>query len=86
MSKELKYFQNEPYLTPNNYDIYFNENEIPSNKKKKKGYILEKRLQKLMPLTKFIHLGFDVDTTKMANNQLVINSRLKINKQEVKFI
>ena len=31
MSKELKYFQNEPYLTPNNYDIYFNENEIKYN-------------------------------------------------------
>ncbi|MBO6275395.1 MAG: hypothetical protein J6M91_07670 [Methanobrevibacter sp.] len=86
MSKhELKYFQNEPYMTPNNYDISFNKEDIPSNILVENGYDLEKRLQKLIPLSKFIHLDFDSNALE-SNNRVNIHSSLKINNQRVDFI
>ena len=53
-NNELKYFRNEPYMTPNNYDISFNTENIPSNIPLENGHNLEKRLQKLMPLSKML--------------------------------
>ena len=86
MSKhELKYFQNEPYMTPNNYDISFNKEDIPSNIPVENGYDLEKRLQKLIPLSKFIHLDFDSNALE-SNNQIGIHTSLKINNQRVDLI
>ena len=82
---ELKYFQNEPYMTPNNYDIHFNKEEIPSNIPCENGYNLEKRLQKLIPLTKFIHLDFDSNSLE-SNNEVCVSSNLKINNKRVDFI
>ena len=84
-NNELKYFQNEPYMTPNNYDIHFNESEIPVNIPRENGYDLEKRLQNLIPLSKFIHLDFDTNALE-SNNQIGVYSKLKINNQEVDFI
>lgn len=84
MSKnKLKYFQNDPYLTPNNYDIYFNKDEIPSNIVKDSDYILEKKLQKLMPLTKLIHLDFECNSKKFATNEVIIFSSVKFNGKKV---
>lgn len=82
-NKELKYFQNEPYLTPNNYDIYFNKEDIPVNIHKEQDYILEKRLQKLMPLSKFIHLGFESNSKNFAVDTVVVFSNVKFNNQRV---
>ena len=82
---ELKYFQNEPYMTPNNLDIVFNKEDIPSNIPVEKGHNLEKRLQKLVPLTKFIHLDFDSNALE-SNNQVSIHSSLVINSRRVDFI
>lgn len=81
---ELKYFRNEPFMTPNNYNLIFNESEIPSNIPRENGHNLEKRLQKLMPLTKFIHLDFKTNALK-SNNNITISSHLKINNTRVDF-
>lgn len=85
VKNELKYFQNEPYLTPNNYDIHFNPEDIPVNIPRENGYNLEKRLQKLIPLSKFIHLDFDSNALE-SNNRVSIYSTLKINNIRVDLI
>lgn len=82
---ECRIFHHEPYHTPNNYDIYFDQNNVPSNIKVENAASLEKRLQKLMPLTKFIHLNMDSESLHQTNHVLMSTS-LKINNHEVKFI
>lgn len=72
-------------MTPNNYDIYFNPTEIPSNIPQENGYNLEKRLQKLMPLTKKIHLNID-HTTIPANNHIRVFTEMTVNNKKVVFI
>ena len=71
-------------MTPNNYDISFNESEIPVNIPRENGHDLERRLQKLVPLTKFIHLNFEANTLS-SNNLVTISSHLKINNTRVDF-
>lgn len=80
-----KYFRHEPYMTPNNYDISFNPNDIPSNIQPETAVNLQKRLQKLMPLTKYIHLMLDSGQTSYANH-LDVTTKMKINNKEVRFI
>lgn len=80
-----KYFLNEPYMTPNNYDIDFNPNNIPSNIQLETAVNLQKRLQKLMPLTKYIHLMLNSEQTSYTNH-INITTKMKINNKEVKFI
>lgn len=80
-----KYFLNEPYMTPNNYDIDFNPNNIPSNIQPETAVNLQKRLQKLMPLTKYIHLMLNSEQTSYTNH-LNITTKMRINNKEVKFI
>lgn len=72
-------------MTPNNYDISFNKEDIPSNIPVENGYDLEKRLQKLIPLSKFLHLDFDSNALE-SNNQIGIHTSLKINNQRVDLI
>ncbi len=72
-----KYFHHEPYMTPNNYDLFFDYNSIPVNIKAEKPHDLRNRLQKLMPLTKFIHLNMDKDTLEEDNN-IHLHTNLKI--------
>ena len=79
-----KYFLNEPYMTPNNYDIDFNPNNIPSNIQLETAVNLQKRLQKLMPLTKYIHLMLNSEQTSYTNH-INITTKMKINNKEVKF-
>ena len=74
---EPKRFHNEPYWTPNNFDIQFPFEDIPVNIPVEKGHDLEKRLQKLMPLTKIIHVDYSpLSLTKV--NSLVINSKVSV--------
>ena len=46
VNKHCKHFRHEPYMTPNNYDLYFNPAEIPANIKRENVPNLIKRLQK----------------------------------------
>ena len=85
VNKHCKHFWHEPYMTPNNYDIYFDVRKIPSNIRLENGYNLERRLNKLMPLTRRVHLNFDSKTVPADNNIRVFTS-LKIDGKEVKFI
>ncbi len=82
---ERKVFLNEPYMTPNNYDLYFQVKDVPSNLRLENGYNLEKRLNKLMPLTRRVHLNFDSKTIPADNNVRIFTS-MNIDGKEVKFI
>lgn len=87
VDKHCKYFRDEPYLTPNNYDIYFSQEQIPSNIQKENVPNLYSRLQKLMPLSKIIHINLNTTPeTITESNQITINTSLKVNNKEVKFI
>lgn len=81
----MKYARNEPYMNPNNFDISFNVNDVPSNVEMENGYNLEKRLQKVMPLTKKVHVNIG-SSNLHQNNELNISSILRINNKKVKFI
>lgn len=80
-----KHFHQEPYMTPNNYDLTFDHNNIPSNIQPETASSLQNRLQKLMPTSKIIHLKIGENQTNQTNF-LRIHSRMKVNGQEVKFI
>lgn len=82
---ELKIFHHEPYHTPNNYDLYFDQNNIPANIKQESAASLQKRLQKLVPATKYIHLNMNSEVLNQTNHVLM-STRMKVNNQEVKFI
>ena len=82
---DCKIFHNEPYMTPNNYDIFFDHKSIPSNIKAEPAASLQKRLQKLMPLTKYIHLNMESEELNQTNH-IMISSKIKIDKKEDKFV
>jgi hypothetical protein len=80
---ECKHFHQEPYYTPNNYDLSFDPNSIPSNIPVELANTLQNRLQKLMPLSKIIHL--DLGKNQFDQENLVmIHTTLTMNKHEVK--
>ena len=81
----MKIFHNEPDYTPNNFDIYFDTNTVPSNIELESAYNLEKRLNKLMPASKKVHLNMGVENLQQ-NNSVHISSMLRMNNQEVKFL
>lgn len=85
MLDNCKRFRHEPDWTPNNFDIYLNTSEIPANIEKENAADLVKRLRKLMPLTKRIHVHFNVDPeTITTKNSFKISSSLKFNNKKVK--
>lgn len=59
LNKECKYFLHEPYMTPNNYDLYFNYSKIPVNNIIDSPHDLRRRLQRKLPLTKILHLNLE---------------------------
>jgi len=77
-SNGCKYFHHEPYYTPNNYDLDFDYNSIPVNIQPEKGYDLRNRLQKLMPLTKIIHVNLGEDTFE-KEEIINLKSNMKLN-------
>lgn len=81
---ECKLFRQEPYHTPNNYDLTFDHNNIPSNIQVETASALQYRLQKLMPTSKIIHISLGENQLSQTNF-LRINSRMKVNNQEVNF-
>ena len=82
---ECKFFCHEPYYTPNNYDLQFDHNNIPSNIEVESAPNLQKRLQRLMPLSKIIHLDMGTQQSSQTNF-IKINTRLKVAGQEVGLI
>ena len=87
VNKHCKYFRHEPYMTPNNYDLFFNQDEIPTNIKRENAPNLINRLQKLMPLSKILHVNLNHDPESISeSNQFRINTKMKINNREVEFI
>ena len=76
--KECKYFHHEPYYTPNNYDLFFDYSSIPVNIPVEKSHDLRNRLQKLMPVTKIIHLNMDSELFEEDNN-VHLHTKLKLN-------
>ena len=80
-----KIFRHEPYYTPNNYDLYFDVEKIPSNIRLENGYNLERRLNKLIPLTRRVHLNFDTKTIP-ADNNIRVFTEMRINGKKVKYI
>lgn len=82
--KNCKRFRSEPDWTPNNYDITFDPSTIPSNIQTETADNLQRRLEKLLPLSKRIHINlFTGDFTE--NNDIKIVGSLKISGKEVKF-
>ena len=81
-SDVCKYFNHEPYYTPNNFDLYFDYNSIPVNIQPEKSGDLRTRLQKLMPLSMIIHVNLDNDTINESNNVHIV-SRLHISYTDV---
>ena len=76
-NKNCKYFYHEPYMTPNNYDIYFNQASIPANVIKESPQDLLKRLQRTMPLTKILHLNLETEQNPQFN-QINLYTKTKI--------
>ena len=77
MPDECKKLRSEPYHNPNNYDIEFDTTQVPSNIPIENGRNLEKRLQKLMPLGKIIHVKNN-NTTSPKDNGIRISTYLNI--------
>ncbi len=86
VNKHCKHFRHEPYMTPNNYDLYFNPAEIPVNIPRENTPNLINRLQKVMPLSKKIHVNLETDSKEYDSNTVSISTRLKINNREVDFL
>ena len=80
---ECKHFHQEPYYTPNNYDLPFDPNQIPSNIPVELANTLQNRLQKLMPLTKIIHLDIGKEQFNQENFAMM-HTKIMMNKHEVK--
>lgn len=84
VDKNCKYFRHEPFMTPNNYDIYMSPEQIPANIPRENAHNLKKKLQRLMPLGKIIHLNYDTDPESLTeSNNIGISTRMLINNQEV---
>ena len=77
LTKSCKYFHHDPFMTPNNYDLYFNYAEIPLNIIKESPSDLQRRLQKTLPLTKILHLNLETENTPHSNN-LNLHSHVKM--------
>ena len=74
---KCKYFHHDPYMTPNNFDLYFNYTNIPSNIYVDGGHDLLKRLQKTLPLSKVLHLNLETKSSPQ-NNQINLYTYTRI--------
>ena len=81
-NQNCKIIRHEPDWTPNNYDISFNPTQIPSNIQTESADSLQKRLQKLMPLSTRIHVNLSTSDLS-EKNDLEIHTCLRVNGKEV---
>ena len=85
--KKCKYMKTKHNWTPNDYDISFPTEQIPSNIKVENTTNLQQRLQRKMPLTKTIHLDLKEDNRSYINqietyttlNLTINNTRTEVN-------
>ena len=77
LDKDCKYFLHDPYMTPNNYDLYFNYSQIPVNNIIEPPSELHKRLQRTLPLTKILHLNLETGE-EPEYNTVHLHTRCKI--------
>lgn len=71
-------------MTPNNFDIFMSPEEIPANIPRENASNLKKKLQKLMPLGKIIHLNYDTDPESLTeSNSVNIGTKMLLNNEEV---
>ena len=82
-----KYQRTKYNWTPNDFELSFPIDEIPSNINPQDTADLTTQLQKKFPLSKTIHLNLD-ETNKNIQNNVTISTKLFLtinnNKQEVK--
>ena len=71
--------RDDAYMNPNNYDLLFDSSEIPVNVQTENSVSLEKRLQKLMPLGKIIHVD-SASASAVTNNGISVLSQLNLRK------
>ena len=76
-TKECKHFHQDPYWTPNNYDLYFDYNSIPVNIEIEGSYNLIKRLKKHLPLSKLLHINMESEDISYSE-QFNIHTGTKI--------
>ena len=84
VSDDCKIIRHDPGWTPNDYEITFDPGDIPVNIPVDNNGELEKRLQKLMPLSKRIHIVLETKSKKESNDYN-IGTDLKIKGKGVKF-
>lgn len=89
LNENCKYARGKYNITPNDYDLYFDYTSIPSNISLESASSLHARLQKLMPLSKVLHLNLGVHKKESVNNIVIntsLNLKLKNKKIPVGFI
>lgn len=84
-NRNCKIIRHEPDWTPNNYEISFNPSDIPSNIQTESSDSLQKRLQKLMPLSTRIHINLDAGELS-EKNDLEIHTSLRIKGKDVNLL
>lgn len=83
-NKNCKYFHHEPYMTPNNFDLYFDPAKIPSNIIQEPPHELLLRLQATMPLTDILHLNLEKEQNVYSNVvKLHSTAKLKFNTRDL---
>ena len=74
MKKECKHFHQEPYWTPNNYDLFFDYNGIPTNIEVENNHDLIRRLKKHLPLSKILHINMEDNNVESAETVNIYTS------------
>lgn len=82
--KNCKYFHHDPYMTPNNFDLYYDPSKIPVNIIQDPPHELLLRLQKTLPLTDILHLNLEKEEAQYSNVvNLNTTVKLKFNTRDV---
>ena len=81
-NKECKYFHQDPYRTPNNYDLYFDYNSIPVNIEVESATDLIRRLRRYLPLSKIIHLNME-NKTISHNDEINLHTKTRLKLKKV---
>lgn len=83
-NENCKYARGKYNMTPNDYDIYFDYTNIPSNINLESASNLYLQLQELMPLTQVIHLHFGTHKKEPVNNiQITTSMTLRTKKENI---
>ena len=81
---DCRYMRTKYNYTPNDYDLYFERSDIPSNINYNGTIELAKIMRQYSPLSKKIHLNFKT-YDKKSNVHVSLGTRLRVNEKEVDF-